>query len=296
MTEPGRWLRKLQRELLRLLSRLRLRSVAVARGGLKIRVPIAYGLERKLIVPGEYWMAHCLELILRDRGGAVVDVGANVGLYLLMTRSVDSDRAYVGFEPNPLCHAYLTELIRINRFRGARVLPLALSDRAGFATLFADKAGDPMGSLISVAEEPAAEFSTTVMLARGEEVLEQLGVSRVSVIKIDVEGAESEVLAGFVSTLRAQRPIVYCEVWPSGSHGARPGSESRLERLWSVLGSLDYSVVGFTAEREAREIESKAGFDSGLLVEYLFAPRSEVQDLIGRFSAVPFALPAGAKS
>lgn len=48
----------------------------------------------------------------------------------------------------------------------------------------------------------------------GDFALEQLGTDRVAIIKIDVEGAELEVLQGFYNTIKTEQPFVIFECLP----------------------------------------------------------------------------------
>src|SRR5262245_50183530 len=57
----------------------------------------------------EAWMAPALDALLRARRGPLVDVGANTGHTLKKLFSVQPDRAYWGFEPQPEAVARLLE-------------------------------------------------------------------------------------------------------------------------------------------------------------------------------------------
>jgi FkbM family methyltransferase len=149
--------------------------------------------------------------------GAFLDVGVNVGQTLMKVLSIDAQRRYVGFEPQIGCCYFVEQFIRLNRLGSASVLPIALSDANGTMTLYSRGEYDEMASLtgdrdVTGAARPDATYVPTRI---GDEVLRELGIDQISVIKIDVEGNELPVLRGLLETLKAKRPSVIFEVLPN---------------------------------------------------------------------------------
>ncbi len=108
-------LNKLKREIARALSNIALETVKTNYHGLNLVVPMLRGVGRKLIVPDDPWMSRCLAQQLALKPGAVIDIGANAGIYLVKLRAIDRERQYIGFEPNPLCKYFVSEVIRLKR-------------------------------------------------------------------------------------------------------------------------------------------------------------------------------------
>lgn len=106
---------KIRRELLKPISRLCVKSARVNYFGLNLKVPLIHGLGAGYLVPGDEWMSKCLSIFLANKKDAIVDIGANIGLYMVKLKSLDSQREYYGFEPNPVCNFYTQELISANR-------------------------------------------------------------------------------------------------------------------------------------------------------------------------------------
>jgi hypothetical protein len=121
-------LQKIRREILKPLSGLCVKSASVNYFGLGLKVPLIHGLGAGYLVPGDAWMSRCLSVFLKQKNGAIVDIGANIGLYLVKLKSLDVDREYYGFEPNPACNYYTQELISSNNFQNVRMFPFALSN------------------------------------------------------------------------------------------------------------------------------------------------------------------------
>jgi len=152
-----------------------------------------------------------------QKPGAFLDVGVNVGQTLMKVLSVDAQRRYVGFEPQIACCYFVAQFIHLNRLGNACVLPIALSDSNGTMTLYSRGEYDEMASLtgdrdVTGAARPDATYVPTRV---GDEVLRELAIGAIAAIKIDVEGAELQVLRGLLETLKAKRPSVIFEVLPN---------------------------------------------------------------------------------
>jgi len=276
--------RKLRRELLKSLSRgLRIAPVGTRFEDLALKIPLVYGLGADhLSRPEPPWTYHLLARLLRRRPGAFVDIGANVGLYLIWLKSIDADRTYLGFEPNPACNFYLQELIRCNRFSDASVLPLALSDRRALRTFFARRLGDKMGSLLAHHRvERDKPYSFNVLTEPGDPVFEDLDLAAISAIKIDVEGAELEVLRGLAGTLARHRPPVICEMLAPAPD--RPDDDDRigsLEELLSLAEGLGYVVLSLGADGRMHRVGSARELCVDSHPDRILVPATELETLL----------------
>jgi FkbM family methyltransferase len=139
-------------------------------------------------------------------GSTFVDIGANIGDFTLLAARVMGDEGLVlAFEPSRENIRWLEESVRANGYGCVRVLPLALSDHDGEAELHLSGArGRHTLKPYKWLEEVGSE---TVPLRTLDGVLEEQGVERVDVVKIDVEGGEVEVLHGADRTLSVDRPM-----------------------------------------------------------------------------------------
>ncbi len=158
--------------------------------------------------------------------GAVLDIGANVGLYGLLA-AARGTRPVHAFEPTPRVAATARELATANGLPIA-VVECALGDRLGRASFTLSSTSDASNSL-ATGFRPAAE-RIEVRVDTLSRWCERTGTVP-AVVKIDTETTEPEVIAGGIEALRAFRPWVLCEVLPGR------GVEKRLMRL---LRPLDY--------------------------------------------------------
>jgi len=130
-------------------------------------------------------------------GGVALDVGANVGAYaLLLGQWVRPGGRVFAFEPAPEAFAGLSEHVCLNDL-AATVVPVraAAAASSGTATL----ATDGISGANRLADEPGGETVRTVTV---DEFCAREGITP-SFIKIDVEGAELDVLRGARATIRA---------------------------------------------------------------------------------------------
>jgi len=212
-------------------------------GAHPIRIPITGGKGAHLIGPVDRDLAATVRAVLAFRQGPVLDVGANVGLFLLALLEVDRDTPYVAFEPDIACCEYLEALIRANALRSHHVFPVALSDSRGVLTLQTNSTAD-VSATVMVGFRPANMYDSRkhVVALVGDDVVGPIfnpDTSRIALIKIDVEGAENAVLRGLRGTIQQHRPFLILEISPY---------QHFLE------GDLDESYFGHVSKDEALEI------------------------------------------
>jgi FkbM family methyltransferase len=143
-------------------------------------------------------------------GDSVLDVGANAGYYTLLAAARVGPGGNVwAFEPSPRNAAILRRHVALNRLGRVRVEEAAASDREGTAC-FDGSGGSGTGHL-------AEQGGTRVRTLRLDDYCAEHGIVP-RAVKIDVEGAEGEVLAGFESTLAAARPYLFLSTHGQATH------------------------------------------------------------------------------
>ena len=233
---------------------------------------------------GDKWMSDCLTVFLHNKPGMVVDVGVNIGLYLVNLRAIDKDREYLGFEPNSFCNFYTHELIKNNGFRNARILPFALSDNRSIRGFFITRMGAKTGSLLDCAGfNKRGKYSFDVFTMPGDEFIQQVKPKEICVIKVDVEGSELEVLRGLKSTLQKYKPYVFCEILylPPSNHPIYEEKYMRLVEIKSLIKEINYVVLAVDKNDSSviNEIISVEQFNEGQLRDYILVHDSESDKL-----------------
>lgn len=150
-------------------------------------------------------------------GRAIVwDVGANVGLYTLA--AARRAAAVVAFEPAARNVAALRRHVSLNRLANVEIVAAAVSSREGTARLLAGDSPSEFRLADDGEPVPCVTLDGWRLACRAHPP---------TVIKIDVEGAEVDVLDGAADTIRAARPRIYLAV----HEGQHRQCEARL-RAW----------------------------------------------------------------
>jgi FkbM family methyltransferase len=154
------------------------------------------------------------------KGAVFFDVGAHIGYDALKgARLVGETGRVVAFEPNPNTLALLRSNIEASGAHNIIVQPIACTDAETTLTLFDSTPGGNSGSSsLSQANAGARTRPYTVRGRPIDDVVAELGLSRVDVLKADVEGAELLVLRGAAQTLRRFHPVLILEVVPRQLH------------------------------------------------------------------------------
>jgi FkbM family methyltransferase len=197
-------------------------------------------------------------------GTVVLDVGANVGFFTLRFASWVSDGGRViALEPEAVNYEALVRAIAKAGLSGVvETIQAAVSDATGEAKLEVNP-GHPGDHKLG--DEGVAVATTTV-----DDLLAARGWPEVSLIKIDVQGAEALVLSGARQALERSRPALFLEV-----------DDAALRRFGSSAGGLLESAVaqgytihsrvgeGFSAPlsvAEALSLEGTADYEDLLLL------------------------------
>ena len=187
--------------------------------GLSVRILPHEQLSRALFVSGTYEPnTLCAIRHLLQPDDVFIDVGANAGIMSLTASRWVGPRGHVySFEPSEREYRTLTHNLEINHVLNVTPIHAALSDRAGTATLRVAASGH--GGLNTLGDSIAYDGVDTASLEQVEvttldDFIRAERIERVSVVKLDVEGAEGAVLAGGSRLLYEHRPALVLEVFP----------------------------------------------------------------------------------
>ncbi len=135
-------------------------------------------------------------------GGVFVDVGANAGIYSFWAhRCMGGQGRIVAVEPDPEMRRRLEFNARTNRLTDIELCPWALSDHEGQAELQINprQRGQNTLDLGEAQRAGGVRKSLTVPLSTLLALLQGKGISKVDVLKIDIEGHEPPVLRHFLT-------------------------------------------------------------------------------------------------
>jgi FkbM family methyltransferase len=162
-------------------------------------------------------------------GMTFLDVGANVGYYTALAIAGIGNGRIIALEPDPESFAYLERTVAANEARNVVCIRKAASFEAGTATLYASASNRGDNRLYP---NEFAGTTAQVEVCRIDDLLSELGVSTVQLVKIDVQGFEGHVLGGMPELLHSAPDIaILMEFWPEGLRKAGTEPKELLDRL-----------------------------------------------------------------
>lgn len=184
-----------------------------------------------------------VQAVLQDHiraGSTVYDIGANVGfMTLIAARLVGPQGCVLAFEPVPENAAAIRGNVRLNQMSNVDVREVAVAASSGTARLLVsgwsafsrlDSASIPQ----DVTRELEVKLTSVDELVAG-------GAPPPDVVKIDVEGAELDVIEGMRTTLREIRPLVVCEM------------HDRNRDYVALMSSIEYDVINLDEDVPVEE-------------------------------------------
>jgi len=189
-------------------------------------MPIPYTLVetrhgRMLVNPNDIYMGQaylnygeCSEietqflLSLLQAPGVVIEVGANMGVHTAPMARALGRRRLLALEPQRVIFQQLCANLALNGLDNVTALPYAAGAAPGVAAIELPDYRRP-GNFGAASLEAAAGGATEWVQQAPLDAL--VGEERVGLIKVDVEGAEIDVLRGAAHILRRDRPVLYVE-------------------------------------------------------------------------------------
>jgi len=166
--------------------------------------------------------------------GTFIDIGANIGAYtVLVGRELKDKGKVITIEPMPGNFEILKKNIELNNLNNIIPLQIALGDKEEKADFYLDNEGKGGGAHSLVKESPYVTTNKiTVNVRKLDNIVKELKINRIDLIKIDVEGGEADVLKGSINTLKKFHPKIIVEAW----------NESYLSKIKKILEPLGYKI------------------------------------------------------
>jgi FkbM family methyltransferase len=179
-------------------------------------------------------------------GMVFIDVGANDGYYTLFAaRRVGPNGKVIAVEPSSRERAHLQRNLGRNGLDNVQVVAAALGAEAGFVDLhLAHGVHAGHNTLGDFAHDDVVRASSErVPLDTLDAVVARQGLSRVDMVKIDVEGGEAGVVAGARKVLATARPVLLMELNERALHAQGQSAETLLAVLRQ---ELNYQILTFS--------------------------------------------------
>lgn len=200
-------------------------------GGFKMRMDVTESspmLGRKLGTYEESISSFIEEGL--DKDSIYVDIGANKGYHALEAAGIVGNGQVLAFEPNPENVKDIEKNIKINNLKNIQTISKALSDTEGEVDFYLGNMSGT-GSIKNQEKDPEMTVETMTFDKYMEN--QQIDRDRIDVVKIDVEGAELQVLEGMRGFLSEVSTSVVVEFH---------SSELSEEEFYSKLQELDLKI------------------------------------------------------
>jgi len=176
----------------------------------------------------EAWFWNLIDI---EEGDVVIDVGAHVGKYTIpLGKMVAPEGLVIAIEPHPINFVFLMLNVKINELSDV-VRPYNVAawnqDNASVDLYISSKSELHSVMLKDRAERGSVKVKTRTI----DSIVHELKLSKVDLIKIDVEGAEVEVFEGAKNTLQRLTPIIVSEVF-----------RFNFRKFIKLLSDLNYKV------------------------------------------------------
>jgi FkbM family methyltransferase len=203
-----------------------------------------------------------------------IDVGANIGYYSVIAKQlVGRSGKVISIEPNPETY----KMLELNTSQNSVGTPIqcAISQEHGEVELFVPISGDIWASLNhNVFPEGQATTRFKVTSWPLDDLIEEMAVDRVDLIKIDIEGGEFNVLLSAKQIISKHRPVVIIEystkTWPA--FGASP------DAMKQFLKNYEYRVFQFDTARNVLKVPNEPEIWLSEYVNLILYPSERINE------------------
>jgi FkbM family methyltransferase len=183
----------------------------------------------------QLWIHLCADV------ACVMDIGANTGIYSLVTKALNPTAQVYAFEPISRTFKKLMHNNQINNF-DITCEQIAVSDKDGISYIF-----DPLtehNNLATLSEEAAdsnrINRKTQTTIKKLSTYISEHNIAHIDLMKIDVEGHEPSVLIGMEEHLYIMQPTLLIEI----------NSDAMGKKIEEIIKGIDY--LYFNIDEQAR--------------------------------------------
>ncbi len=150
--------------------------------------------------------------------GAILDIGANIGVITVCLAKMHPGSMIHAFEPIPENYQTLEKVLKFYKLTNVQVYKTALGDREDEVNMLMPVINGSKMQGLSHITDPSIKNDIqadvyTVPLLQLDKIHELQQPGKISAIKIDVENFEYYVLKGGEALLKKHRPVIFCELW-----------------------------------------------------------------------------------
>jgi FkbM family methyltransferase len=187
-------------------------------------------------------------------GSLCIDIGTNIGdTTVPMALAAGKKGTTLGFDPNPFVYKILEENVKLNRDRTNIVpYPFAITKVEGEFTYASSEASFGNGGIPNevVKDQGAFQLAQKIKGIVLEDFLAQKYADllpSLSFIKVDVEGADREVIQSIGGLLKKYKPVLAAECFTKSTPAERA-------ELYNAVAGLGYDLFYFSDFDERAEV------------------------------------------
>lgn len=261
--------------------------------GVKVKIPFINGMGITNFFQNTDWLDILIKQLVKKDSSAFVDVGTNIGQTYLKLKTLHPELEYIGFEPNSSCVSYMQQLINANSYTNSIIHNCALSSSVQIILIEKTLLDDVRASIVPSLRPHFFENKEHIITLNYDFFFPDQDIS---FVKIDVEGAELDVIKGMKSSIHKYKPIIFCEVLDFHQTSVYEFAQLRATTLSKLLSDLDYSIIrietsmenhNITSLRKISEIKLQQWTPNSLNVnDYLFYPTTKEHELFSELSKI----------
>lgn len=230
-----------------------------------------YQVENEIFWEGieDGWEKHSMRvwMALTKRSNVIFDVGANTGVFSLVSSSLNPAAKVYAFEPVARVYKKLVANKELNNY-SISTCDKALSNYDGKAVIFDIEADHTYQASVNKNFQPQPEKAKQVDIevVTLKTFIETNNISGIDLMKIDVETHEPEVLEGFGPYLERFRPALLIEILDDDI-------AAKVSKLVAPVNYLYFNIDEHTGIRQTATIGKSDFFN------YLFCSREQAEYL-----------------
>ena len=190
---------------------------------------------------------------LSSESKIILDIGANTGIYSLISAAIAPTATIYSFEPVDRIYDKFQKNILINKFSTIHAEKIALSDKNDFAILYDFVEDIPLNANLNSCwhSESSARVEKKIETKRLDLFIEENHILNIDLMKIDVELHEPQVLRGMGKYLVQFQPSLLIEIF----------NEDMWNHLQDIIKDLNYQIFYIDDLKGARRINRFEIFD-----------------------------------
>jgi len=159
-----------------------------------------------VLADNKYYEGQTLKMssiLLNCVSGIILDIGAFVGTHSLYWSMIDNRKVY-SFEPNPVAFEYLKKNILLNDIDLVNPINCGMYSTSGTCQIHTPNNKNLAHTIVKEGADLPIKLNTVDEFSSNID-------EKISLIKIDVEGLELDVLKGASTTIKTYKPLLLVE-------------------------------------------------------------------------------------